>query len=90
MLIASLNHKIFYLLYVGEPGPLGAPGSDGKFKYFRGHFRNLQRVGVIPVNVTLRHVLLPIFLSFYLRRVQKPLKGALSAVFCTKIRLIHR
>ena len=89
MLIASLIHKVFSLLFVGEPGPPGTPGSDGKFKYFRGIFRNLQRVGVIPVNVTLRHILLPFFLSFYSRRVHKPLKGALSAVFCTELCLIH-
>ena len=36
MLIASLVHKIFSLLFVGEPGPPGTPGSDGKFKYILG------------------------------------------------------
>ena len=48
------------------------------------------RVGVISLNVTPRHVLLTIFLRLYSPRVQMPVQGALSAVFCTKLRLIHR
>ena len=47
------------------------------------------RVGVIPFNVTSGHVLLTIFVSFHSLRGQKPLQGALSEVFCTKLRLAH-
>ena len=49
-------------------------------------------VGVIPLNVTSRHVTtrLTMFLSFYSQSIQKPLQGALSAAFCTKLHLIHR
>ena len=60
------------------------------------------RVGVIPftvtsvtcyctsvTSVTSGRVLLTIFVSFYLQRLQKPLQVALSEVFCTKLRLIH-
>ena len=48
------------------------------------------RVGVTPLNATPLHILLTIFLRFYSRRVQKSLRRALSAVFCTKLRLIYR
>ena len=47
------------------------------------------RVGVISLNIIPQHVLLTIFLSFYQRRVLNPLQEALSAVFCSKLRLIH-
>ena len=47
------------------------------------------RVGVILYNVISGHVLLTMFVSFYSQRVQKPLQGALSEVFCTKLCLIH-
>ena len=46
-------------------------------------------VGVIPLNATPLHILLTIFLRFYSRRVQMPLWRALSAVFCTKLRVIY-
>ena len=48
------------------------------------------RVGVIPFNFTPLLLLLTIFVSSYSRWAQKPLQGALSAVFCAKLRLIHR
>ena len=48
------------------------------------------RVGIIPPNMTPQHLLLTIFLSLYSQRVQKPVHGASSAVFCTKLHLIHR
>ena len=41
------------------------------------------RVGVIPLLPTLQP-------GFYSQRVQKPLQRTLPAVFCTKLRLIHR
>ena len=47
------------------------------------------RVGVIPLNMTSRHVLLINFLIFYSWRVQKPLQRTLPAIFCTKLRLIN-
>ena len=56
----------------------------------RGHSRNRPKGGRNSPNVTSHHVLLTILLNFYSRRVQKPLQGALSAVFCTKFRQIHR
>ena len=46
-------------------------------------------MGVIPLKVTPRHVLLIIFLSFYRPRVLNPLQGALCDVFCSKLCLIH-
>ena len=46
-------------------------------------------VGVIPLKATPLHILLTILLRFYSRRVQKPLRRALSAVFCKKLRLIY-
>ena len=46
--------------------------------------------GVIPLKVTPRQVLVTIFLSFYSRRVQKPLQRNWTTVFYTNLRLIHR
>ena len=54
---------------------------------YRGHSRNLPKGGLNSLNVTPRHVLLTIFLRFYsTTRDQKPVQGALSAVFCTELR----
>ena len=47
-------------------------------------------VGVIPLSVSSRHVLLTIFLSFYPQGVQRPRQGALSVVIWMKLRFIHR
>ena len=47
------------------------------------------RVGVIPLNIIPRHVVLSIFLSVYQQRVLHPLQEALSVVVCLKLRLIH-
>ena len=57
----------------------------------RGRSRNQPKCGrVIPFNFTPLLLLLTIFVSSYSRRAQKPLQGALSAVFCAKLCLIHR
>ena len=48
------------------------------------------RVSVIPLNVTPQPVLLTLFLGFYSQRVQKPLQRTSTAVFCTKLHLMHR
>ena len=47
------------------------------------------RVGVIPLNVPSRHVILTYLLSLYSQRVQKPLQRTLPAVFHTELCLNH-
>ena len=61
---------------------------SSRYRMFRGHFRHRSKGGG-SLNVTPRHALQTIFLSFYSQRLLKSLQETLPAVFWTKLRLIH-